>query len=426
MKANPEPSGSPVPPASGQGAARAEFSPEHHAEFERFMIDFDGIFPPPLRPLFRAYVRTLLSTGPRKSIRRMAVESGVSGSTLRKMIQDSRWDDRRLRDHFRGQVLREHPMENGCALILETKWQEIPKTAAPTPGPGAPPPESTSPVIVHLGLAEGRFRCFLESEPYLPQDWLADGARREWRGIPKKHVFRPTWQIALTLLGQARSQGLRVGWLYVGRKLGGELPFLLALGDLNYRYVAEVTPDLSGWLHPPLGLPSEDSAVVVREPSSAPGRMPQRPPHTVRELSMGCPASERFAARDPYLPEKVEPWVAGIIPFYPADRGLPSGALGLIVLRHETSGETRYFLTNGALGTSLADLVKIALAGKPIEQQLKEDAKATGLHQVWQRGYRMLQRHLILSAISLLFRSKMLREEAPEKEESSPEIMSTG
>jgi hypothetical protein len=426
MKTNQEPANSPGPPNSDRSTLRTDLPPEQQAKFERFMIDFDGVFPPPLRPFFRAYVRALLSCGPRQSIRRMATEAGVSTSYLRKMLQDSRWDARHLRDQFRWQVLRDHPLRTGCALLLETKWYETDKTAAATLASGAAPENPPSPAIVHLGLAEGRFRCLLESEPYVPAQWLADGARRESLGISKRHVFRPPWKIALSLLGQARSQGLEVGWLYAPRSFGAELPFLLALGELDCRYVAEVPADLPGWLVPPTGIPMEGSRALGPGRASTPDRIPQRPPHSVRELSMGCPHPERVSVQDPQGPRKVEDWQAGILPFYPADGGLPSSALGLIVLRHEASGETRYFLTNGAMGTSLTDLVRIALSGKPIERQLKEDARATGLHRVSLRGVPMLQRHLVLSAIGLLFRSKMLMDKEAELETSSHQALSTG
>ncbi|HVR83468.1 MAG TPA: hypothetical protein VMU54_04105, partial [Planctomycetota bacterium] len=133
MITNQGPGDPPGPSRSERLVLRTDLPPEHQAKFERFMIEFDGVFPPPLRPYFRTYVQTLLSSGPRKSIRRMAAEAGISLSHLRKMLQDPRWDAGHLRDQFRWQVLRDHPIKAGCALLLETKWYEREKSDAGAP-----------------------------------------------------------------------------------------------------------------------------------------------------------------------------------------------------------------------------------------------------------------------------------------------------
>jgi hypothetical protein len=387
----------------------AEVSSKDPAAFERFMKEFDDAFPPALQPFFRAYVAGLLSPEPRKSFAFLAEQIGVSRTHLRKLLLDSRWDPRRLENSFRSWVLRNHSGGTAIGMIFETRWRESARVATSTPAPDSGIPSGVQPLpfLVNLGLADGRFRCILESEPYLPGPVRKVSAGSDSRRASQCPAIRPPWKIALALLRQARTQGLRCGWLSLDRSYGSELPFLLGLGELDYQYVAEVPGVLAGWLYPPLALLDvQGQSPGGAESPSLRGRGMERPPHSVRDLTRGFELPETIHIPDLDLPEIVEPWQAGILSFYPAHRELISPSLGLIVLRHKETGDSKYFLTNGAMGRPLSELVRIALVAKPLLKRLKEDAKASGFQRVKVGGIREGHRHRILAALSLLFKAE--------------------
>jgi SRSO17 transposase len=84
--------------------------------------------------------------------------------------------------------------------------------------------------------------------------------------------------------------------------------------------------------------------------------------------------------------------------------GLPSRAHHLIVVRDVLAPDvTKFFLSNGPENTSLETLLKVAFSRWRVERCFEDDKKYVGLDHYEGRRYPGLLRHLILSAVSLLF-----------------------
>ena len=88
--------------------------------------------------------------------------------------------------------------------------------------------------------------------------------------------------------------------------------------------------------------------------------------------------------------------------------GLPGQAHHLIVARDVMHPEDiKFFLGNAPEGTSLETLLKVAYSRWRVERCFEDDKSSIGLDHFEGRRYPGLLRHLILSAVSLLFLARV-------------------
>ena len=67
------------------------------------------------------------------------------------------------------------------------------------------------------------------------------------------------------------------------------------------------------------------------------------------------------------------------------------------------AGETKLFISNAPKKTRVETLLKVAFSRWRVERCFEDDKKYVGLDHFEGRGYPGLMRHLVLSAVSLLF-----------------------
>jgi hypothetical protein len=103
---------------------------------------------------------------------------------------------------------------------------------------------------------------------------------------------------------------------------------------------------------------------------------------------------------------------------YPQDENkLPMQAHHLLIVRDVLTQEIKYFLCNAPVNTSVGVLLKVAFSRWRVERCFEDNKSYVGLDHYQGRGYPGLLRHLILSAVSLLFLSqcrKQLQQTYPE------------
>ena len=88
---------------------------------------------------------------------------------------------------------------------------------------------------------------------------------------------------------------------------------------------------------------------------------------------------------------------------------LPSTERWLIVARNPLSGETKYFISNAAGGVPLEQLLTVAFGRWHIERCFQDQKGELGLDHFECRRYVAVQRHLLITAISHLFLTRMKR-----------------
>jgi SRSO17 transposase len=253
-------------------------------ELAKYLKRFGHCFPrKDTRAHLPVYITGQLSDLPRKSVEPIAVEAGVAPRTLQEFLSQHRWDEDGARDQLQEIVRDEHGGSRTVGIIDETSFV---KKGDKTPGVkrqwcGTVGKQENCIVTVHLSYARDDFRCLLDSDLFLPEDWADDRDRREQAGIPAEMTYRPKWQIGLELYDRAIGNGLRFDWLTFDEWYGGKPGFLRGLSARGQRFVGEVPRNFVGWLKPPR---------VVTRPFRRGGRGRSR---KVPRLASGSPPARR-------------------------------------------------------------------------------------------------------------------------------------
>jgi SRSO17 transposase len=343
---------------------------------------------------------------------------------LQDFLAQQRWDDGMAWRVLQRHVAAAQADEQAIGTIDETSF---PKCGEKTIGVqrqycGASGKIDNCVVSVHLGYAwdQSRCQCILAGDLYLPARWLMDREACRQSGVPEGLVFREKWRIALDLVREALANGMRFAWLTFDEGYGMVQAFLGELQQLGQRYVAEVPKDTCGWLAEP--------EVLQKGAYQGPGR-PRRfprlskkslPPCTLENLRKHSPVLRSIPWQNYYIKETDKGplvWRAKAhrfhlkLPVQGAGNGvgLPSAPLWLIVAEHPLTGEVKYFLSNAAAGVPLEQLLKVAFSRWHIERCFQDQKGELGMDHFECRRYGAVRRHLLITAISHLFLTRVKR-----------------
>ena len=382
----------------------------------------------------RVYVNGQLSDLPRKSIEPIADHAGVPPRTLQQFLSLAAWDDRLMADRLAQIVARDHGHPGSIGIIDETS---DPKKGNKTPGVkrqwcGATGKVDNCVVTVHLSYAAGDFHTLLSGELFLPQEWSQDRERCRAAGIPDEMVHRPKWQISLELWDRVVANGVRMEWVTADEGYGKVPAFHFALDDRGQRYVVEVPCSFHGWLRRPQVLhksAAADHSPHKRGPKPRIGRLKVKnlPTIEVRNMVKYCDAFrkqpwEKFYVKDSTLGPVV--WEAKAAPIYLKRDGLPTWPHWLIVARNMLDpNEVKYFVSNAPAGTPLEAMLAVGFQRYHVENCFAEEKGELGMDHFEVRNYTSLKRHLLLTAVSHLFLSKVRQKWRGEK--SAPDGLPT-
>jgi SRSO17 transposase len=164
-------------------------------ELAKFLALFAGCFRSrPGFALFQIYVRGLLSNVQRKNIEAIALELGKPPRTLQRFVESIKWDEAGVRDECQGLVAREHahPLAIGCLDESGTAKSGSETVGAARQWLGSRGKVDNGVVGVHLSYCAPGFDCLLDSEVYLPQEWVDDLERRKKTTSPTRSCFAPS------------------------------------------------------------------------------------------------------------------------------------------------------------------------------------------------------------------------------------------
>lgn len=131
--------------------------------------------------LARIFVKGLLSDLGRKNVEAIALEFGKPPRTLQRLLESVKWNETDLRDKCQKIAGRQHAHDEAIGCIDESGTA---KSGNDTVGVsrqwlGSCGKVDNGVVGVHLSYSAPGFRCLLDSELYLSQDWIADPERRK-------------------------------------------------------------------------------------------------------------------------------------------------------------------------------------------------------------------------------------------------------
>jgi SRSO17 transposase len=365
----------------------------------------------------RRYVRGQLSDLPRKSVEPIALQFGTRPRTLQQFLSHAKWDEDRMRQRMQEQVSARYSSPWAVGIIDETSYV---KKGEQTPAVqrqhcGAVGKKENCVVTVHLAYAAQQgLRVLLDGELFLPEGWSADRERCRKAGIPDSMVYRPKWKIALELLERAVGNGVGFAWLTADEGYGRIPEFHQELDRRGQPYVVEVPRNFYGWCQRPEPLHKEHHPGSGRKL-----KVKSLPPSRVDDLVAHSPRFIHQAWKDYYIKDGTKGpiiWQAKNAVFYYSSQGMPSRPHLLIVARNALDkSEVKYFVSNAALNTPEEQLLAVGFRRYAVERCFEDDKSEVGMDHFEVRNYLSLKRHLIISALSLLFLSQVHREDRGEK-----------
>ena len=248
-------------------------------------------------------------------------------------------------------------------------------------------------------LSDGRRHAPVDTRLYLPKRWIDDPARCEKAGIPEAaRQFTSKSDQALDIVREARTRGMRFGWVGVDAGYGKEPAFLRALEDMGEVFVADVHKTQRIWTVEP----------GLRVPEAASGR--------------GRPSKKQQAATAPVTVESLakefrpEDWTRCIL--RPCTRGVLQADIAhrrvwlwdgeeprprcwqLIVRREEGAPKTiKYSLSNAPAGTPRLTLARMQGQRYWVERALEDAKSECGLADYQALGWKAWHHHVTIPRV---------------------------
>jgi len=361
------------------------------------------------------YLRGLLLDGDRKSIEPMADRLAAIDQpekdyvqALQQFINQSNWEDALVQENMRRRIGRIFGTE-GVLIIDDTGFVKQGKHSVGVSRQysGTLGKVGNCQIAVTLQFQVERSVLCIGAELYLPEAWTTDAKRMKKAGVPAEIGYRPKWQIALEMIGRARSEGF-----------SGPV-----LADSAYGTVTQFRQELDS-----LGLPwclGIDSTLRVIAanadlgpvPAKGPmGRTPTRPQkladRTLKTRSVADWAWRRRAAfrkvtwrqgsRGP-MSSRFAVW--RVRHAHRATMGIEPLEACWLIAEWPTDAEkpTKFFFSNLPATASRKELVRLAKRRWWVEHSYKELKDELGLDHFEGRSWRGWHHHVTLTMLAYLF-----------------------
>lgn len=357
------------------------------------------------------YVEGQLSEIERKNVERIALNGGVTPRTLQEFLANYNWNHDSMRDQLQQIVAAEHSGRHSIGIIDETSCA---KKGDKTPGVqrqhcGAVGKQENCIVTVHLSYACDDFHCLLDEELFLPESWSNDRARCREARIPDGMVYRPKTEMALEQYDRATRNGVAFEWITFDEWYGAKPAFLRALRQRGQKFVGEIHKGHMVWTQ----MPKVTNRPYRKNRRGGGRKIPRLVSGSPKAKSVGeCLEKwpelseqtwQKWYVKDTHKGPKVVEVKHAVV--YPKnDEGLPSQPHHLLVVRDVLAPQDiKFFLGNAPKDTSVESLLKVAFSRWRVERCFEDDKKYVGMDHFEGRRYPGLLRHLIISAVSLLF-----------------------
>ncbi|MFE6667178.1 IS701 family transposase [Streptomyces sp. NPDC057697] len=353
------------------------------------------------------YLRGLLLDGRRKSMQPMAGRLGVDHQQLQQFMTSSTWPV----DTVRIRLAR-----RAVAVVRPQVWvvddTGFPKDGTSSPGvarqySGTLGKVGNCQIGVSVHAASDTASCPLSWRLFLPGSWDQPEAadRRARCRIPEGEHHRPKWQLALDMLDELATVGLRPAVLVADTGYGANADFRHGLEDRGLAYALQVKGEMTA---------HTESAVPYQPPYGGLGPRPlpryRTRPVSLREHVVAAGRGSAVAvtwrkgskaamsARFVFLRVRL----AGRRP-----KPAPDGVIGprwLIAQWPEGENEpVKYWISNLPADIPTRDLVRLAKLRWRIEHDYRELKTTLGLDHFEGRSFTGWHRHVTLVTAAHLF-----------------------
>jgi SRSO17 transposase len=347
----------------------------------------------------RSVVRGLCSDLGHKNAESIAYLFGLDRKVIQHFVGESQWQDKPLREELAHQVGSQLGEPNG---VLVFDPSAFPKSGQQSVGVarqwcGRLGKLDNCQVAVYLAYVSSKGHALVDTELYLPKEWIDDKPRLKRAGVPKtRHRHRTRQEICLELL-ERHGEQLPHLWITGDDELGRPAEFRRKLRERNERYLLAV----------PCNTTIRDLEIPSPEYSGN-GRPAKRPSRRVDRWTAEWTAKDwtRVDVRDgekgPLIVEALKRHVET------GQRARPTRAEEvLVVIRYRDRDsqvvKTDYYLSNADVETPLADFCRAAKAEHRVEECFRRGKSETGLADYEVRNWLGWQHHQTLSLLAAWF-----------------------
>ncbi len=357
----------------------------------------------------RRFVRGLLHQGERRNIENIAEAlDGGPVRSLQAFVTTGVWHDRALPAELRRDVLAVLAEEDAVWNSDETGF---PKKGSKSVGvkrqySGTLGRTDNCQVGVFANYCSSRGHTFMDRRLFLPEEWVADTARRTAAGAPEGVVFRTKPALALEMLAQAVAEGIPFRWAGGDSVYGDNPTFVQGVRASGKWYVLDISCDTLVWTEAPQVLAAAD------RPRPRRGRPPTKPlvvgeRRRVDELVAALPGTawRRVVVGDgsqgPRMYEyaEVSVWFCEDELPGPAERLFVRRPLGQVADRKEW----KYHRSNAPVDVPLGKVARVRGTRWTIEEDIRCGKGECGLDEYETRGWVGWHHHTALSLLALAF-----------------------
>jgi SRSO17 transposase len=327
-----------------------------------------------------AYLRGLLSPVARKNSWQLAEMMGEEAPYgFQQFLYRAVWDPDAVRDDLRAYVVDHLGDPEGILVVDETGFlKKGDKSAGVQPQySGAAGRTANAQIGVFLTYASPRGHTFLDRALYLPASWTDDRERRRAAGIPDDVAFATKPALAQAMLERAWGAGVPAAWVTADS----------VYGDVKYLRV---------WLEArPLGY-----VLAVSGKDTVVG--PDWHQRRISSYLADPPADgwQRLSAGDGAKGPRWYDWVR-----LPLIAPLVAGWRRWVLLRRSVSDPTEVtaYVCFAPVGTTLADLVRVAGTRWTVEICFEAAKQEVGLDEYEVRSWTGWHRHITLACLAHAF-----------------------
>jgi SRSO17 transposase len=350
------------------------------------------------------FVQGLLLGGDRRSVENIAEAiNGCVVRSLQKFIAQSPWSDDELLEELQRHVTEVLGDPDASLNVDETGF---PKKGTKSVGvkrqyAGCLGRTDNCQIGVCVNYQAPAGHTLIDRRLFLPEEWAADGPRREEAGVPDSVVFRTKPELGLAMVEQALQRGLPFRWVTADSIYGDSPTFVQGVRGLGKWYVVDTSADARVWLTEP--------AVIPAGTKGPRGRATTQPhvatkPERVDEVAARLPtkAWRRLVVAEgsqgPRIYEYACLWV------WFSEEGLPSGPERLLVRRSlSQQAEVKYHRSNAPAEIPLEKLAQVRGGHWSVEQSFEAAKGECGLDEYETRGWLGWHHHTVLSLLALWF-----------------------
>ncbi len=350
------------------------------------------------------FVQGLLLGGDRRSVENIAEAiDGCVVRSLQKFIAQSPWAADAVLQELQGHVVEVLGDADATLNVDETGF---PKKGTKSVGvkrqyAGCLGRTDNCQIGVCVNYRSTAGHTLIDRRLFLPEEWAADGPRREEAGVPKAVVFRTKPELALEMVQQALARGLPFRWVTADSVYGDSPTFVQGVRGLGQWYVVDTSADARVWLTEPEVIPAGTKGPRGR--ASTQPRVATKP-ERVDEVVARLPAKawKRVVVAEGSQGPRVYEYACLWVWF--SEEGLPSGRERLLVRRSlGQQAEVKCHRSNAPAEVPLERLAQVRGGHWSVEQSFQAAKGECGLDEYETRGWVGWHHHTALSLLTLWF-----------------------